>query len=71
VPGQRAAEQDVHGDPFAAVRRVEATPRELAAADAVVLLADHREFDYEAITANASFILDCRNRLAGANVEVL
>ena len=41
------------------------------AADAVVLLADHREFDYEAITANAPFILDCRNRLAGANVEVL
>jgi UDP-N-acetyl-D-glucosamine dehydrogenase len=60
---------DIHADPR--LLRVTATPEEVAAADAVVLLADHREFDYAAITANASFILDCRNRLAGANVEVL
>ena len=60
---------DIHAD--ARLVRVEATPEEIAAADAVVLLADHREFDYEAITANASYVLDCRRRLSGDNVEVL
>jgi len=71
IPGQRTPEQDSHGDPFAAVRRVEATPEELAAADAVVLLADHDEFDYEAVVAHARYVLDCRRRLAGVAVEVL
>jgi UDP-N-acetyl-D-glucosamine dehydrogenase len=60
---------DIHADPR--LLRVTATPEEVAAADAVLLLADHREFDFAEITANASFILDCRNRLVGANVEVL
>ena len=71
VPGQRAAEHDAHGDPFADVRRVEATERELAGADAVVLLADHDEFDYTAVAAHARYVLDCRRRLTGATVEVL
>ncbi|MEU6232587.1 nucleotide sugar dehydrogenase [Kitasatospora sp. NPDC047058] len=71
IPGQRAAEQDRNGDPFAAVRLVEATPEELAAADAVVLLADHDDFDYDVVTAHARYVLDCRRRLAGATVEVL
>lgn len=65
IPGQRAAELDPHGDPFAAVRRVEATPEELAGADAVVLLADHDEFDYEAVTAHARYVLDCRHAALG------
>ncbi|MFJ5232474.1 nucleotide sugar dehydrogenase [Kitasatospora sp. NPDC088391] len=69
IPGQRAAEHD--GGPLAGVRRVEATPEELAAADAVVLLADHDEFDYAAITEHAQYVLDCRRRLTGAAVEVL
>jgi UDP-N-acetyl-D-glucosamine dehydrogenase len=56
---------------FAGVRRVEASSEELAAADAVVLLADHDEFDYAAITAHARYVLDCRRRLTGAAVEVL
>lgn len=51
--------------------RVEATAREIAAADAVVLLTDHEGFDYEAIREHASYVLDCRNRLFGANVDVL
>ncbi|MFD5191363.1 nucleotide sugar dehydrogenase [Streptomyces sp. NPDC058357] len=71
IPGQRAAERDRHGDPFAAVRRVEATPEELATADAVVLLADHDEFDYGAVELHARYVLDCRNRLSGANVDRL
>ncbi|MFE9933570.1 nucleotide sugar dehydrogenase [Streptomyces sp. NPDC005533] len=53
------------------VRRVDATPEEVAAADAVVLLMDHARFDLPMIQQNAAWILDCRNRMAGANVEVL
>jgi UDP-N-acetyl-D-glucosamine dehydrogenase len=60
---------DIHAD--ARLIRVEATPEEIAAADAVVLLADHAEFDYEALAQNAKYVLDCRNRLSGPNVEVL
>jgi UDP-N-acetyl-D-glucosamine dehydrogenase len=60
---------DIHAD--ARLVRVEATPEEIAAADAVVLLADHAEFDYDAIAKHAKYVLDCRNRLAGSNVEVL
>ncbi|MFG2174081.1 nucleotide sugar dehydrogenase [Streptomyces niveus] len=53
------------------VRHVEATPENLAAADAVVLLADHDAFDYPLITAHAPYILDCRRRLVGAHVDSL
>lgn len=53
------------------LRRVAVTPESLAAADAVVLLADHDAFDYPLITAHASYILDCRRRLAGAHVDSL
>jgi UDP-N-acetyl-D-glucosamine dehydrogenase len=60
---------DIHAD--ARLVRVEATPEEIAAADAVVLLADHAEFDYASITEHASYLLDCRHRLSGPNVEVL
>ncbi|WP_269859569.1 nucleotide sugar dehydrogenase [Streptomyces sp. RPT161] len=51
--------------------RVEATAEEIAASDAVVLLTDHAEFDYETILEHAPYVLDCRNRLSGANVDVL
>ncbi|MFF2351186.1 nucleotide sugar dehydrogenase [Kitasatospora sp. NPDC058115] len=72
VPGPRAAGHAPYGDPSAAVRRVEASPQELAAADAVVLLADHDEVDHEAVTTHARYVLDCRRRPApGATVEVL
>ncbi|GAB2703399.1 nucleotide sugar dehydrogenase [Kitasatospora kifunensis] len=63
LPGQRG--------PFAHVTRVTASPEELSAADAVVLLADHDDFDYAAITEHARYVLDCRRRLTGAAVEVL
>ena len=54
------------------VVRVDATPNELAAADAVVLLVDHDLFDYEAVLASASYVLDTRHRLPPApNVEYL
>lgn len=51
--------------------RVEPTRKEIAAADVVVLITDHDTFDYQLIAEHASFVLDCRNRLAGPNVEVL
>ncbi|WP_408994399.1 nucleotide sugar dehydrogenase [Streptomyces sp. 1268] len=53
------------------VPRVDASPQEVAAADAVVLLMDHTRFDLTMIEENASYVLDCRNRLSGANVETL
>ncbi|MFF1630756.1 MULTISPECIES: nucleotide sugar dehydrogenase [unclassified Streptomyces] len=59
------------GDSKLNVTRVDATPDEVAAADAVVLLMDHTRFDLAMIEENAPYVLDCRNRLSGANVEVL
>ncbi|WP_349239625.1 hypothetical protein [Streptomyces sp. CC208A] len=53
------------------VHRVEAMPEEPATADAVVLLADHDDFDYKAVELHARYVLDCRNRLSGANVDAL
>ncbi|MFF5439823.1 nucleotide sugar dehydrogenase [Streptomyces achromogenes] len=53
------------------VRRVDATPEEIAASDAVVLLMDHARFDLAMIQESAPYVLDCRNRMSGANIEVL
>ncbi|MGW3835712.1 nucleotide sugar dehydrogenase [Streptomyces microflavus] len=53
------------------VPRVDASPQEVAAADAVVLLMDHTRFDLTMIQKHASYVLDCRNRLSGSNVETL
>ena len=51
--------------------RVSLTAEEVSAADAVVLLTDHDSFDLDLVVDNARYVLDCRNRLSGANVEVL
>ena len=53
------------------VARVEPTPEEVTSADAVVLLTDHDAFDFAEIGRHARYILDCRNRLSGPNVETL
>ena len=53
------------------VLRVDATPDEVTAADAVVLLMDHPLFDLPMIEKYATYVLDCRNRLCGVNVETL
>ncbi|WP_275462245.1 nucleotide sugar dehydrogenase [Streptomyces noursei] len=58
-------------DAFDSVRIVSATAEELAAADAVVLLTDHDAFDYHSLAARCSYVLDCRRRLSGSNVDVL
>lgn len=51
--------------------RVALTAEEVSAADAVVLLTDHDSFDLDLVVDNARYVLDCRNRLSGTNVEVL
>ncbi len=54
------------------VERVEVTPGELEAADAVVLLTDHDAFDLEAVRTHARYVLDTRRRVApGDGVEYL
>ncbi|GAA0914436.1 nucleotide sugar dehydrogenase [Streptomyces thermoalcalitolerans] len=53
------------------VPRVDATPDEVAATDAVILLMDHPQFDLSMIQQHAAYVLDCRNRLSGPNVETL
>jgi UDP-N-acetyl-D-glucosamine dehydrogenase len=55
----------------ARVARVPLTDEEITAADAVVLLADHDAFDLDAIGRQARYVLDCRRRLSGENVETL
>jgi UDP-N-acetyl-D-glucosamine dehydrogenase len=45
--------------------------RELARADAVVVLTDHDVFDYVAVTRHATYVFDTRNRCHGPTVEVL
>jgi UDP-N-acetyl-D-glucosamine dehydrogenase len=56
---------------IADVPRVALTQDEVTAADAVVLLTDHDEFDLELVRKHARYILDARNRIAGPNVEVI
>ncbi len=53
------------------VVRVALTQAEIAAADAVVLLADHDEFDLDLINEHAAYVLDTRHRLTGPTVETL
>ena len=55
----------------AAVARVDATPQEVAAADAVVLLTDHDVFTKGDICRHARYVLDCRRVLHAPNVETL
>ena len=51
---------------------VDPTVEELAAADAVILLADHDSFPYDDIATQARYVLDTRRRLPpAANVEYL
>ncbi|MGH3401397.1 MAG: nucleotide sugar dehydrogenase [Streptosporangiaceae bacterium] len=53
------------------ITRVSLSADVIAQADAVVLLADHDDLDYGLIGRKARWILDCRNRMTGANVESL
>jgi nucleotide sugar dehydrogenase len=47
------------------------TEEEVAASDAVVVLADHTVFDYRMVEQTASYVFDTRDRCRGQNVERL
>ena len=53
------------------VHRVECTAEEVAAADLVVVLTDHDDFDYAMVAREAIGVLDTRHRAVGAGVEYL
>jgi UDP-N-acetyl-D-glucosamine dehydrogenase len=59
--------EDAHVD--RRVVRVALTAEQLAAADAVVLLADHDDFDLDLVVRHAKYVLDTRHRLTGPTVE--
>jgi UDP-N-acetyl-D-glucosamine dehydrogenase len=44
---------------------VELTPESLSAADCVLLVTDHRAYDYAWIASQARLIVDTRNAFAG------
>jgi UDP-N-acetyl-D-mannosaminuronic acid dehydrogenase/UDP-N-acetyl-D-glucosamine dehydrogenase len=50
---------------------VDLTEAEVAAADAVVVLTDHDEFDYHLVERASSYVFDTRNRCRGRAVERL
>ncbi|MEV0902987.1 nucleotide sugar dehydrogenase [Actinoplanes sp. NPDC049802] len=61
--------EDAHVD--SRVEMVPLTADQIAAADAVVLLADHDAFDLDLVLEHAAYVLDTRRRLAGPAVESL
>jgi UDP-N-acetyl-D-glucosamine dehydrogenase len=48
---------------------VDLTERELAGADAVVVLTDHDAFDYRLVERVAPYVFETRNRCSGDHVE--
>jgi UDP-N-acetyl-D-glucosamine dehydrogenase len=46
------------------------TPETLRAADCVVILTDHRTFDYDALVTHAPLIVDTRNAIKAAHAHV-
>ena len=68
----RGADPHVADDEFSPpVTRVDATPEEVAEADAVVVLVDHDDFDLEALVEHAAYVLDTRHVVHGPRVEHL
>jgi len=68
----RAADPHVRDDQVpGGARRVDLTADEVGAADAVVLLVDHDDFDLDLVVAHASYVLDTRHRIEGPQVEHL
>jgi UDP-N-acetyl-D-glucosamine dehydrogenase len=50
---------------------VELTQAEVKAADAVIIVTDHDDFDYELVRRHARYVFDTRNRIQGPTVESL
>jgi nucleotide sugar dehydrogenase len=53
------------------VRRASDLNEEVAHADLVILLQDHKEYDLDRIACDARLVLDTRGRIEGPNVEML
>lgn len=51
--------------------RVELEAADLKETDAVVIVTDHDNVDYEMITRHAGFVFDCRNRITDGSAELL
>jgi len=51
--------------------RVPLDERELRSSDAVVIVTDHDDVDYELVVASSSYVFDTRNRVDGPQVEAL
>jgi UDP-N-acetyl-D-glucosamine dehydrogenase len=72
--GARVDYADPHVPTFAIdgsqLKAVEATPAALQEADCVVIVTDHREFDYGAVAGSARLIVDTRNIVPAAAVRV-
>jgi UDP-N-acetyl-D-glucosamine dehydrogenase len=52
------------------MKGVELTPAALAAADCVVIVTDHKAFDYAQIVASARLVVDTRNATKGGHPNV-
>ena len=66
----QVAEADLEGLEVRACR-VDATSEEVASADAIVVLTDHDDVDYEMVTSTARYVLDTRRCCRGDVVEHL
>ena len=53
------------------VKRVDGSAEDLAAADVVLYLVDHHDFDRDAIAGAGVPVLDCRRALSGDSVQHL
>ncbi|MEZ5341248.1 MAG: nucleotide sugar dehydrogenase [Acidimicrobiales bacterium] len=72
--GANVTVHDSHVDGFhldAQAARVDLTIETIKNADAIVLITDHDDVDYDLILANADYIFDARHRIFGDNVEQL
>ena len=69
----RKGAEVVYADPFVStlvhegvsVQRVEPDPRVVRESDAVMILTDHRQFDYPMVVQHADFVVDTRNATRG------
>jgi UDP-N-acetyl-D-glucosamine dehydrogenase len=55
----------------ARIVRIDLSPQELTAADAVVVLTDHDVFDFDLVATHGQYVLDTRHRIEGPTVEQL
>jgi UDP-N-acetyl-D-glucosamine dehydrogenase len=53
------------------LHQVELTVDEVQQADAVIVVTDHDDFDYDMVRERARYVLDTRNRISGPRVELL